>query len=112
MGPASVPDAAGMADPSLSLSSGSGAITTQSVGSGPSAMLLSYTRPPGGSYVAGRYVVGSLRYEVQQSPSLGSWISVDAQEVSVVELENGWERVTVRVPVSGDRAFIRVKVSD
>jgi hypothetical protein len=112
MGPASVPDAAASTEPSLSLSSGSGGITTQSVGPGPQVMLFSYNRPKGGSDQGGQYVVGSLRYEVQQSVTLGSWMPADVQEVDAVPLENGWERVTVRVPTSGDRTFLRVKVSD
>jgi len=49
---------------------------------------------------------------VQQSSVLGSWTSVDALEVGSVPLDSGWERVTVRVSASGDRSFLRVKVSD
>ena len=108
----SVQSAASSADPSLTTSNTSGGIQTMSLNSPSSTALFSYSRPAGGSYVGGRYVVGGLQYEIQQSAVLGSWNSVEAQEVSSVTLENGWERVTVRVPVSGDRAFLRVKVSD
>ena len=108
----SVQTAASSAQPSLTTSSGSGGIQTASLSSSASTALFSYSRPSGGSFVGGRYVVGGLWYEVQQSAVLGSWNSVEPKEVSSVSLENGWERVTVRVPVSGDRAFLRVKVSD
>ena len=110
--PASVQTAAASTQPSLTTSSGTGGIQTMSLNSSSSTALFSYNRPTGGTYVGGRYVVGGLQYEVEQSAVLGAWNSVEAQEVSSATLENGWERVTVRVPVSGDRAFLRVKVSD
>ncbi|NDD81992.1 MAG: hypothetical protein EBZ53_05430 [Verrucomicrobia bacterium] len=110
--PASVQTAATSTQPSLTASSSSGGIQTMSLSSSSSSMLFSYSRPAGGTYQAGQYVVGGLRYEVQQSSVLGSWTSVDALEVGSVPLDSGWERVTVRVPASGDRSFLRVKVSD
>ena len=110
--PASVHTAAASTQPSLTTSSGTGGIQTMSLNSSSSTALFSYSRPAGGTYVGGRYGVGGLQYEVQQSEILGAWSSIEVQEVSSVTLENGWERVTVRVPVSGDRAFLRVKVSD
>jgi len=112
MGPASVQTAAASAQPSLTTSSGSGGIQTMSLGSSSPSVLFSYSRPSGGSMSNGRYVVGGLQYEVQQGESLGSWTSINAQEVSQASLGNGWERVTVRVPASGARVFMRVKVSD
>ncbi|NBT90017.1 MAG: DUF5011 domain-containing protein [Verrucomicrobia bacterium] len=114
MGPASVPDAMALAEPTLTLSSGSGGITTLSVSVGPASvqMLFSYSRPEGGSYVDGRYAVDGLWYEVQQSTNLGSWAGVAAQEVATIPLENGWERVTVRVSASGNQAFLRLKISN
>jgi hypothetical protein len=112
MGPASVPDAMSLAEPSLAVSSGSGGITTLSVGPAPVQMLFSYNRPEGGSYVDGRYAVDGLWYEVQQSTNLGSWAGVAAQEVGTIPLENGWERVTVRVSASGNQAFLRLKISN
>ena len=75
-------------------------------------MLFSYSRPEGGSYVDGRYAVDGLWYEVQQSTNLGSWAGVAAQEVATIPLENGWERVTVRVSASGNQAFLRLKISN
>jgi hypothetical protein len=112
MGPASVPDAMTLAEPSLTLSSASGGITTLSVGPATVQMLFSYNRPEGGSYVDGRYAVDGLWYEVQQSTNLGSWAGVAAQEVSTIPLENGWERVTVRASASGNQAFLRLKISN
>lgn len=114
MGPASVPDAAAAAQPGLTLTSGSGGITTQSVGksSAQTVMLFSYNRPEGGSYLNERYIVAGLRYEVQQSTSLGAWAAASVEETSSVPLENGWERVTVRVPAAADKAFLRLKVSN
>jgi hypothetical protein len=75
-------------------------------------MLFSYNRPEGGSYVNERYIVGGLQYEVQQSANLGSWGAASVEEIGSVPLENGWERVTVRVAAAGDKAFLRLKVSD
>jgi len=114
MGPTSVPDAVAASQPGLTLSSGSGAITTLSVEASPApmAMLFSYNRPAGGSRLGGRYVAEGLEYEVQRSTSLGSWMAVEAEEVNAVPLEAGWERVTVRVPSTGNKAFLRLKISD
>jgi hypothetical protein len=74
-------------------------------------MMYTYTRPAGGSYVDGRYVVGGVSYEIQMSADLRTWVSAPIEEVSAVPSGDGMEDITVRVISTSSRGFLRLKVS-
>jgi len=75
-------------------------------------LMYTYARPGGGAYLAGQYVVGGVRYEVQVSHDLKTWSSATVEEVATVPSGAGQEIATVRVVSETVRAFLRLKVSD
>jgi hypothetical protein len=96
--------AATLAQPALGLAKSPGA-------NGSVEMMYTYSRPKGGSYVNGRYVVGGVSYEVQMSADLRTWLSAPIEEVSAVPSGDGMEDITVRVISTSSRGFLRLKVS-
>jgi hypothetical protein len=74
-------------------------------------MMYTYTRPTGGSYVGGRYVVGGVSYEIQYSSDLKNWVSATVEEVSTVPSGDGMEDITVRVISNSNHGFLKLKVS-
>jgi hypothetical protein len=97
--------AAALAQPALGLAKSPGA-------NGSVEMMYTYTRPTGGSYVGGRYVVGGVSYEIQYSSDLKNWVSATVEEVSTVPSGDGMEEVTVRVISNSNHGFLKLKVSE
>jgi hypothetical protein len=81
-------------------------------GNGSVEMMYTYTRPKGGSYANGRYVVGGVSYEVQLSTDLRTWASASIEEMSAAPSGDGMEDITVRVISPSSRGFLRLKVSE
>jgi hypothetical protein len=96
--------AAALAQPALGLAKSPG--TNGSV-----EMMYTYTRPAGGSYVDGRYVVGGVSYEIQYSSDLKTWVGATVEEVSTVPSGDGMEDITVRVISNSNHGFLKLKVS-
>jgi hypothetical protein len=96
--------AAALAQPALGLAKSPG--TNGSV-----EMMYTYTRPAGGSYVDGRYVVGGVSYEIQYSSDLKTWVGATVEEVKIDPSGDGMEDITVRVISNSSRGFLRLKVS-
>jgi hypothetical protein len=96
--------AAALAQPALGVAKSPGA-------NGSVEMMYTYSRPTGGSYVGGRYVVGGVAYEVQYSSDLKIWVGATVEEVSTVPSGDGMEEVTVRVISNSNHGFLKLKVS-
>jgi hypothetical protein len=96
--------AAALAQPALGVAKSPGA-------NGSVEMMYTYSRPTGGSYVEGRYVVGGVSYEVQMSTDLKTWFSAPIEEVSAAPSGEGMEDITIRVISSSSQGFLRLKVS-
>jgi len=103
--PAEIAQAAALAQPSLGVA--------QSPGPGGSVeMMYTYTRPTGGSYMGGQYIVGGVRYEVQASSDLRWWSPAALEEIATIPTGSGYENTTVRVIGNGSKTFLRLKISN
>jgi hypothetical protein len=102
---ADLEQAAALAQPALGLAQSPGSASTVE-------MMYTYTRPVGGSYLSGQYVVSGVRYEVQASTNLVTWTNAAMEPVSNVPAGDGKENATVRVIGSGPKTFLRLKVSN
>lgn len=103
--PAEIAQAAALAQPSLGVA--------QSPGPGGSVeMMYTYTRPTGGSYMGGQYIVGGVRYEVQASSDLRSWSPAALEEIATIPTGSGYENTAVRVIGNGSKTFLRLKISN
>jgi hypothetical protein len=96
--------AAALAQPALGLAKSPGA-------NGSVEMMYTYSRPTGGSYVGGRYVVGGVSYEIQYSNDLKNWVGATVEEVKIDPSGDGVEDITVRVISNSNHGFLKLKVS-
>ena len=102
---ADLEQAAALAQPALGIARSPGM-------SGAVELMYTYTRPVGGAYVHGQYLVGGVRYELQVSGNLKTWAPAALEEIAVVPAGTGYENATVRVISGGTKAFLRMKVSN
>ncbi len=102
---ADLEQAAALAQPALGIARSPGT-------SGTVELMYTYTRPVGGAYVHGQYLVGGVRYELQVSGNLKTWAPATLEEIAVVPAGTGYENATVRVISGGTKAFLRMKVSN
>ena len=96
--------AVALAQPALGVAKSPGA-------NGSVEMMYTYSRPTGGSYVNGRYVVGGVSYEIQYSSDLKKWDGATVEEVGTVPTGDGIEDITVRVISNSNHGFLKLKVS-
>jgi hypothetical protein len=97
--------AAALAQPALGVATSPGA-------NGTVEMMYTYTRPTGGSYVDGRYVVRGVSYEVQYSSDLKKWDGATVEEVGTVPSGDGIEDITIRVISKSNHGFLKLEVSE
>ena len=103
--PADLNQAAALAQPALGISRSPGP-------AGVVEMMYTYTRPAGGSYVGGQYAANGVRYEVQVSGDLKTWVPAALEEVGTIPAGAGHENVTVKIVSDSPKTFLRLKVSN
>jgi hypothetical protein len=102
---ADLEQAAALAQPALGISRSPGPAGTVE-------MMYTYTRPAGGSYVGGQYAANGVRYEVQVSGDLKTWVPAALEEVGAVPAGAGYENVTVKIVSNSPKAFLKLKISN
>jgi hypothetical protein len=102
---ADLEQAAALARPALGISRSPGTASTVEI-------MYTYTRPAGGSYVGGQYAANGVRYEVQVSGDLKTWVPAALEEVGAVPAGAGYENVTVKIVSNSPKAFLKLKVSN
>jgi alpha-tubulin suppressor-like RCC1 family protein len=102
---ADLEQAAALAQPSLGIARSPGTAGTVEI-------MYTYTRPAGGSYVGGQYAANGVRYEVQVSGDLKTWVPAALEEVGAVPAGAGYENVTVKIVSGSPKAFLKLKISN
>jgi alpha-tubulin suppressor-like RCC1 family protein len=102
---ADLEQAAALAQPALGISRSPGPAGTVE-------MMYTYTRPAGGSYVGGQYAANGVRYEVQVSGDLKTWVPAALEEVGAVPAGAGYENVTMKIVSGSPKAFLKLKISN
>lgn len=102
---ADLEQAAVLARPALGISRSPGTASTVEI-------MYTYTRPTGGSYVGGQYAANGVRYEVQVSGDLKTWVPAALEEVGAVPAGAGYENVTVKIVSGSPKAFLKLKISN
>jgi hypothetical protein len=102
---ADLEQAAALARPALGISRSPGTASTVEI-------MYTYTRPAGGSYVGGQYAANGVRYEVQVSGDLKTWVPAALEEVGAVPAGAGYENVTVKIVSGSPKAFLKLKISN